>query len=286
MKKQTHQRRTKTANDIMYYIYKYIDTDINLDMLSRDLHISKFHMHRIFKDEFGKNIYESIKSIRLQKASNLLITNKYSTITDIASMCGYSSQSSFIRAFRQRFNMTPKQWKNGGFKEYSKNILRIYNKKTFDITPEIVKMPEMKGYYIRHTGYGRSIKQTWQKLYTWTLFNDIKDFSQIGLHHDNPIITPLDECHYIAAIVLKDNRQIKESTLPTFIIPEGIYAKFHLEGVYGDVLEFIRWVYHSWLVKSGYETTTSPSYTIYNKNHFLSSDEKFDLEFYLPIRFV
>ena len=47
--------------------------------------------------------------------------------------------------------MTPKQWRNGGFKEYSKNILRIYNKKTFDITPEIVKMPELKGYYIRHT---------------------------------------------------------------------------------------------------------------------------------------
>ena len=93
MKKETYQKRTKIANDIMYYIYKYIDTDINLDRLCMQLNISKFHMHRIFKDEFGKNIYESIKSIRLQKASNLLITNKYSTITQIASMCGYSSKA-------------------------------------------------------------------------------------------------------------------------------------------------------------------------------------------------
>ncbi len=52
-----------------------------------DLNMSKFHLHRIFKDEFGKNIYESIKSIRLQKASNLLITNKYSTISQILQIC-------------------------------------------------------------------------------------------------------------------------------------------------------------------------------------------------------
>ena len=108
----------------------------------------------------------------------------------------------------------------------------------------------------------------------------------MGLHHDNPIITPLDECHYIAAIVLAQDKEIPNCTLPTFTIPAGIYAKFHLEGVYGDVLEFIRWVYHNWLVQSGYETTTSPSYTIYNKNHFLREDERFDLEFYLPIKFV
>jgi AraC family transcriptional regulator len=37
-------------------------------------------MHKIFKEVFGHNIYESIKFIRLQKASNLLLTNTYSTI--------------------------------------------------------------------------------------------------------------------------------------------------------------------------------------------------------------
>ena len=47
--------------------------------------------------------YESIKSIRLQKASSLLLTNKYSTISEVANLCGYSSHSSFIKAFRGRF---------------------------------------------------------------------------------------------------------------------------------------------------------------------------------------
>ena len=290
MKKNTYEKRAKIANDVMNYVYKYIDTNINIDELSLELNVSKFHLHRIFKDEFGKNIYESIKSIRLQKASNLLITNKYSTITDISKMTGYSSQTSFLRAFKQRFNMTPKEWKNGGYKEYSNKIVQKItnqndNNNFFDITPTIVKMPEIKGYYIRHQGYDRSIKKTWQKLQTWIYTNDIKEYKQIALHHDNPIITPLEECQYIAIVSL-ENDELKDVTLPCLIIPKGIYAKFSLSGKYGDVIKLIQWVYHYWLIDSGYETTTNPSYTIYHKNHFLSLDEEFMLDYYVPIRYV
>ena len=290
MKKSTYEKRAKIANDVMNYVYKYIDTNINIDELCLELNVSKFHLHRIFKDEFEKNIYESIKSIRLQKASNLLITNKYSTITDISKMTGYSSQTSFLRAFKQRFNMTPKDWKNGGYKEYSNKIVEKItnqneNTNLFDITPIIVKMPEMKGYYIRHQGYDRSIKKTWQKLQTWIYTNDIKEYKQMALHHDNPIITPLEECQYIAIVSL-ENDELKDVTLPCLIIPKGIYAKFSLSGKYGDVIKLIQWVYHYWLIDSGYETTTNPSYTIYHKNHFLSDDEEFVLDYYLPIKYV
>ena len=292
MKQVTHEKRTKIANYVMNYIYKYIDTDINIDELSVELNMSKFHLHRIFKDEFGKNIYESIKSIRLQKASNLLITNKYSTITQIANMCGYSSQTSFLRAFKERFLMTPKEWKNGGYKEYStSNVKKFYetnNEVDFsNIEPSIEKMPQIETYYIRHQGYDKSIKKVWQKLQTWIYTNEIDNYKQIALHHDNPIITPLNECQYIATVSIDTyKKEIENLSLPKLIIPKGIYAKFSLKGKYGDVIKLIQWVYHSWLIESGYETTTNPSYTIYHKNHFLSSDEEFDLDFYLPIKFV
>jgi AraC family transcriptional regulator len=292
MKKSTHEKRAKIANDVMNYIYKYIDTDINIDDLSIELKVSKFHLHRIFKDEFGKNIYESIKSIRLEKAANLLITNKYSTITNIANMTGYSSQTSFLRAFKERFLMTPKMWKSGGYKEYSNKIVeQIVNSdgniNFSKIEPSIVKMPEIKAYYIRHQGYDRTIKKTWQKLQTWIYTNDIKEYKQLALHHDNPIITPLEQCQYIALVTLENkDENLENLSLPTLNIPKGIYAKFSLSGKYGDVIKLIQWVYHTWLIESGYETTPNPSYTIYHKNHFLSSDEEFILDYYLPIKYV
>ena len=290
MKKETLQKRTKIANDIMYYIYTHIDTHIDIEELSIDLNVSKFHMHRIFKDAFGKNIYESIKSIRLQKASNLLLTNKYSTISNIVNQCGYSSQSSFIKSFKERFEMTPKEWRNSGYKDYSTKILQQSQKamqSTADFSnmmPTIVKMPFFESFYIRNNGYNANIKEAWQKLQTWILSNDIKDYQQIALFHDNPTITPLNECQYIACIVT-DDKNIKSDRLPNFKISEGVYAKFDLAGKQGDILKFIHWVYHEWLPKSEYETTTKPSYVIYRKNNFLDEDNEFDLSFYVSINY-
>ena len=63
--------------------------------------------------------------------------------------------------------MTPKEWKNGGYKEYSNKIIEkisISNDLDFsNIEPTIVKMPQMRGYYIRHKGYDKSIKKNMGK---------------------------------------------------------------------------------------------------------------------------
>lgn len=275
----------------MFYIYRNIDTDINMDELAQDFGISKFYMHKLFKEIFGRNIYESIKSIRLQKASNLLLTNKYSTITQIASLCGYSSQTSFIRVFKERFNMTPKEWRSGGYKEYSQNLL---NKTASSMTPranfeelipEVVKMPAHESYYIRHRGYDSNIRQVWQKIQAWTYTNAIEDYEHIALFHDNPAITPVDECQYVACVKVNEEREFENNRLPKFTISEGVYVKFDLKGYDGDLIKFIHWVYHEWLPRSEYETTTKPPYVIYTKNKYLSNDKEFELSFYLAIKF-
>lgn len=290
MKKETLQKKVKIANDIMFYIYTHIDINIDMDELAHDLNVSKFYMHKIFKEIFGKNIYESIKSIRLQKASNLLLTNKYSTISDIALSCGYSSQTSFIRVFKERFSMTPKEWRKGGYKEYSNKILEqspMAKESTAnfdDLEPTIVKMPEFKSYYIRHRGYNSEIKQTWQKLQTWIFTNNIKNYTQIALFHDNPTLTPLNECQYVACVVT-DEKVADNERLPKFKISDGVYAKFDVSGQKGDLLKFIHWVYHEWLPKSEYETTTKPPYAIYKKNKYLSDDNEFEMSFYLSIKY-
>lgn len=291
MKKETLTKKTKLVNDLLYYIYSHIDTDMNMDELAHQFNISKFYMHKVFKEMFGRNIYESIKSIRLQKAATLLITNKYSTITEIAALCGYSSQTSFIRVFKERFMMTPTEWKRGGHKTYSKSIIdesvkMKQSNTTFDhLQPSIIKMPQIEAYYIRHNGYNDQVKQTWQKIQLWTYGNDLEDYQQIALFHDNPAITPPDECHYVACVQVNDTKKAINERLPKFKIFGGTYAKFDLKGTDGDLLKFMHWLYSEWLPKSEYETTTKPQYVIYQKNKFLSDDNNFELSFYLSIKF-
>jgi len=291
MKRETLDKKTKIANDIMFYIYTNIDTDINMDELAEDFGISKFYMHKLFKEIFSRNIYESIKSIRLQKASNLLLTNKYSTITQIAASCGYSSQTSFIRVFKERFSMTPKAWRNGGYKEYSQTLLAQTHPiqdphVDFELLePTIVKMPSMQSHYIRHRGYGPDVKKVWQQLKTWLYTHDIKNYKKIALFHDNPAITPLEECHYVACVSVDDEEEFENERLPKFNIAEGVYARFDLKGYAGDLLRFIHWIYHVWLPRSEYETTTKPPYAIYTKNRYLTEGEDFELSFYLSIKY-
>lgn len=291
MNKNTLQKNTKIANEIMYYIYTHIEIYIDLDELSRELDISKFHMHKIFKQIFGKNIYQSIKSIRLQKAANLLLTNKYSSISEVAGLCGYSSHSSFIKAFKGEFSVSPKEWRNGAYKSFSNSILKASNistKTSLDfssISATIVDMPQIKSYYIRNNGYIKNVKETWQKLYTLILNNKVKNYEMIALLHDNPTITDLDNCQYIACIKTDEQEEVFTKRLPKFKISDGVYAKFDLQCSEKDILRFIQWVYHDWLVDSEYETTTKPSFIVYHKNSYLNNDNLFDISYYLSIKY-
>lgn len=289
MKKDTALLRTKVTNDLMHYIYENIDSQINLDTLSEDFHLSKFHLHRIFKQEFDSNIYETIKSIRLQKASNLLITNKNSTISEISSICGYGSQTSFIRAFNARFGMSPKKWRKGRFIEYSNKIINevpkelISNRDYSKLLPIIKKMPSVTVYYIRHHGYSEEIKKCWQKLQTFILSNNIQNYSQIAIYHDNPIITPLKDCNYVACLSIEDTQNISKINLPSFELNAGVYAEFSAKGYNDDILKLVQWIYHEWLPSSGYETTNKPPFLIYDENNFLNEDGFFSLKYYIPI---
>jgi len=291
MNKDTLQKNIKIANSIMYYIYTHIDVNIDMDELSRNLNISKFYMHKLFKNTFEKNIYESIKSIRLQKAASLLLTNKYSTISEVANLCGYSSHSSFIKAFRSKFDVSPKEWRNGAYKKYSNSILQASNisiNSTLDfskLSATIVDMPSMKSYYIRNNGYINNVKETWQKLYTLILNHKVKKYQMVALLHDNPTITDLNNCQYIACIITDEQKEVFTKRLPKFKISEGVYAKFDLQGYGEDILRFIHWVYHDWLVDSEYETTTKPSFIVYHKNNYLNNDNLFDISYYLSIKF-
>ncbi|MEA3288861.1 MAG: AraC family transcriptional regulator, partial [Campylobacterota bacterium] len=58
-KKQINLKHSKLANDLMNYINTHIETDINIDQLSFEMDISKDHLHKVFKEQMGANIYET-----------------------------------------------------------------------------------------------------------------------------------------------------------------------------------------------------------------------------------
>ncbi|WP_456392877.1 AraC family transcriptional regulator [Nitratifractor sp.] len=285
MKKRTLEYHNRIANDALFYIYTHIDTEIRIEELAEELGVSRFHLQRIFRETFGSSLYRRVSTIRLEKAANLLLVNAGSTVSEIALQCGYSSQSSFIKAFRQRFGMTPGAWRREGYREYSRRLLggnsfdETLRQKFESLEYQIVKCPEIRAYYIRHRGYDSGIVDAWQRLRLFSLSHDLEDAQPLALYHDNPAICPLEECAYVAC--LATDREVPDSRLPTFRIAGGIYARFDLQGDPGEEVALLHWIYHSWLPQRGFETTPKPSYALYHRNPFLG--ESLDLSYFVSL---
>ncbi len=287
-KRKTKLMHNEIANNLMYYIIHHIDTDLNLDAIAKDFNVSKFHLHRIFKEQLNANIYETIKSVRLQKAANLLIANKNHTITEIGNMCGYSILTSFLRAFKSRFGQTPKQWRNGGHITHfhkiinQENRLLLANSDFSHLKPTIVTIKDREVYYVRYRGYNNA-NFAREKLMVWAQSNHIGNHHRIEVYYDNPAITSLDQCYYVACIEPKDTKTPINASLPKSHIRGGTYAVFAMDGDYDDILRLIQWAYQHWLPSRGFSTATASSYCIFEENNNLDNQKRYKCLYHLPI---
>ena len=60
---------------------------------------------------------------------------------------------------------------------------------------------------------------------------------------------------------------------------------FVCAALYGELLPQVSKIFEKWLPNSGYKLRSTPAYVHYHKNHFLNEDERFEIDFYLPISF-
>ncbi|MCC8066683.1 MAG: helix-turn-helix transcriptional regulator, partial [Clostridiales bacterium] len=68
------------------------------------------NLSRLFKKETGVSIQDFINNVRVEKAANLLRYSEES-LSEIAEYVNFPSQSYFGKIFRQKKQMTPKQYR-------------------------------------------------------------------------------------------------------------------------------------------------------------------------------
>lgn len=89
-------------------------TELKLDDLAQSVNLSVCHLARQYRRQFGIPPHEHLINLRIAKAKKLLLTTRQS-IEQIAENCGFNSTSHFIRAFGQRVNTTPGQFRKHRF---------------------------------------------------------------------------------------------------------------------------------------------------------------------------
>ena len=83
---------------------------INVDELASELAMSTSQFRRRLSAITGETPQSYITNIRMQNARHLLDTQPSLTILEVALRCGYDDQSSFTRAFKRFFGVTPSEY--------------------------------------------------------------------------------------------------------------------------------------------------------------------------------
>ncbi len=83
-------------------------TPPNIDLLAKKFLINKVKLTQAFKQVYGISIYCYYQKQRMQKAHELLSTQKFS-IKQAGEKLGYTNISNFILAFKKQFNVEPKR---------------------------------------------------------------------------------------------------------------------------------------------------------------------------------
>ncbi len=101
----------KFINEFSAIVETHIgNDDLNVEMICKEMGISRVQLYRKVKALLGLNINEYILDTRLQKAKHYLQDARL-TIAEIAYKVGFSSPAYFSTVFKSKFNITPKEFR-------------------------------------------------------------------------------------------------------------------------------------------------------------------------------
>ncbi len=281
-------QQVSRINDALYFIHQDINNVLLVKELATISAYSEQHFHRLFKAVVGEPVHHYIRRTRMEFAANQLMFDSQSTVLDIANKSGFSSVSSFSRAFKSTFKVSPGKWRSSDRQDKpflaDKEIMVCYQRLQNMPIPKhkLVELSQHNVAYVRHQGYDRSIANAWQTLKAWANIEG-RDFSQqFGLHHSNPACVELKKCRYVACVTI-NAPILRRGIVNSMTIPGGLHAVFNLKGKYGELLPQLSNILEHWLPTSGYKILSTPAYVHYKKNQFLAEDEIFELDLCLPI---
>ncbi len=107
----TLKRRTK--KHLLQQVYRgrdFMDANylenISIGQIAKEACMSEFHFFRTFKSAMGSTPYQYLLQKRLELAHYLLQKEAHS-VQEVAILTGFEEVSSFSRAFRKHFNLSP-----------------------------------------------------------------------------------------------------------------------------------------------------------------------------------
>lgn len=85
---------------------------VSLEAIASQMYITRGQLTRRVKAIKGMTTQQYAMKVRLTHASNLLKNNTDMAISEVAFRCGFEDATSFSRAFRRKYGISPSEYRN------------------------------------------------------------------------------------------------------------------------------------------------------------------------------
>jgi AraC-like DNA-binding protein len=97
---------------IKLQLQSHMDQSPDIASLAKEAGMSEPKMRKLFKQTFGKGVFEYFQSMRMQEAARLL-KEKHLTVSEVGYQLGFTNLSHFSRVFEQHIGLKPKRYSVG-----------------------------------------------------------------------------------------------------------------------------------------------------------------------------
>jgi AraC-like DNA-binding protein len=108
----TRRERTELAEHAKALLAARQDQPLSLTRMAAELHVSPFHLTRVFRERTGRTLTAYLHELRLRAAVERLDADPDASLSQLAAELGYCTPSHFTDRFRATFGVPPSQLRN------------------------------------------------------------------------------------------------------------------------------------------------------------------------------
>lgn len=300
----TTKENIARLNKAIDFIEKNIPQKLTLSIIAKQAYFSPYHFHRLFSVAVGETVTNYIIRKRIEKAAIHLLYHKEVTITEVAEQVGFGDLSSFSRAFKKFYGLSPNQFKKESPEKYSKickneskngqpkitfeqyicNINNALKWLQMNAKTEVKQIAELNIACISHQGELEKIGMVFNRLIQWAtpkgLMNQ-ENLRLLTIYHDSPKITSPENIRTSIAIVLNAPIKVEgEVNLKSINPGKCIVNRLEIQPQEFQQAWESSFV---WMTENGYKKSDIDPFEIYYNNGNEHPENRFIVDLCIPV---
>jgi len=291
MTPSSRQTQLGRIKQVLNHIHLNLDKPLAVASLARIGGWSRWQFNRVFSFETGQSVGQYVRELRLSLAAEMLLFTDQ-RIIDIGLACGFGSDISFCRSFKQHFGCPPAHYRRRGLPCLLTTPLcfdpallpdpalqsrvpgiRLDSKPAFSVTG---RSDKVRGLFSSSPDFGVKVPALWASMTaSGTLVKEHPRFGILDLSRG-----PGSEFRYLAGIEtafapIGSGRESLE-------VPAQNYVVISFQGPIRSLADILKWFFNAWLPHAGCSAVYGYDLEVYPPG-FDPEAPEVSMEYWIPV---